>query len=93
MQRKCVFDFLAEIGIIVFENEGDVDLRDYVIESLDFIQLIVAIEDYYNIEFPEEMLRYDILSSSISLENVVTSLIEKCNERGAEANEESQKTG
>lgn len=75
---KTVKDFIEELGFVWFENiEGDVDLRSYIVESMDFIRLIALIEDYYSITFPDSALRYDILASKVALDNLVKDLIEK----------------
>ncbi len=39
-------------------NDSSIDIRDLGLDSISFIKLIVFIEDYYNIEFPEEMLSF-----------------------------------
>lgn len=77
---KKVEDFLKELGIIVFEEDidnQDYDLRDYIVDSLTFIDFIVKIEDYYQISLPMEALNYEILSSVNGFYNMIEDLIEK----------------
>ena len=77
---KNIEDFLKELGIIVFEDDlgnEDYDLRDYIVDSLTFIDFIVKIEDYYHISLPMEALNFDILASAKGFYNMIEDLIAK----------------
>ena len=41
----------------------DIDLRDYIVDSIMFITLIVELEKKFNIDFPDELLWIESLSS------------------------------
>lgn len=58
------------LGVELDNSENDIDLREYFEDSLMFISAIVEIENFFDIEIPEELLLYDKFSSinSFSLE-------------------------
>ena len=60
-----MFEVLNDIGVICDEEkmEGDIDLRDYIIDSVLFIGFIVEIENKFNIELDDNFLLYDNLRS------------------------------
>lgn len=49
--------------------ENDLDLRDFVESSLQFIAIIVAIEEAFSIEIPDEYL---VIDTFASLRNLIT---------------------
>lgn len=77
-------DFISEVIIVLYE-EGlaveytgvDLDLRDYIADSIQFINFIVDIEKRFEIEFPDEYLLYDSIASLHSF----VELIKKCREK------------
>lgn len=100
--EKIIFETLIEMGIYVDtsidskENENgdvtsdDVDLRNYISDSIMFISFIIELEKKFDIEFPDELLLVDSLSS---LSGFSYLLVEIINERSDEQNEgETEKT-
>lgn len=71
-------EFINEI-IILLHEEGfeidysgtDLDLRDYISDSIQFISFIVDIENKFEIEFPDEYLLYNSISSLHSFSEIV----------------------
>lgn len=63
--QSQLLDIFAQTGIIVDHSalEHDIDLRDYVEDSIQFISAVVEIENQLDIELPEELLSFDSLSS------------------------------
>ena len=45
--KKCIFDILDENGIYIDSNEmeEDLDLREYILDSLQYVYIIVELED------------------------------------------------
>ncbi|MBO5199476.1 MAG: acyl carrier protein [Lachnospiraceae bacterium] len=61
---SAVIQSMQNIGIdIPDEFADDIDLRDYVIDSIAFISFVLELEDALKIELPYEILIYDNLSS------------------------------
>jgi acyl carrier protein len=46
---------------------GDLDLRNAGVDSLALIELLVAIEDAYGVEFPDELLTADTFRTAAAL--------------------------
>lgn len=54
---------LNNIGIYVDEGEDDIDLTDYITDSMTYIYFIIEIEDSFNVMLPEGMMLFDKLKS------------------------------
>lgn len=53
---------LDEVGI-GYDLDNESDISDALQDSLQFISLIVALEDEFNIEIPDEIMKMDLLQS------------------------------
>lgn len=76
MLNLCFEDagIFADINNNISEN--DIDIRDFINSSLQFISIIVSIEEKFNIEFPDEYLIIDTFSSVKNLISIIESLQE-----------------
>ena len=65
VERKDIIPILSNIGILIDEQMEtfDVDLTEYILDSIQFISFIVELERELNIEFPDELLLYDNIRS------------------------------
>ena len=71
--ETTIIETLDEMGVyidasntsITTDDVGptDIDLRDYIVDSIMFITLIVELEKKFNIDFPDELLWIESLSS------------------------------
>lgn len=65
--REIVLKSLLEIGIDLQEElneeKNDIDLREYMTDSIEFITFIVALEENIGTELPDSIIRYDSLCS------------------------------
>ena len=66
-----IIEILNEEGIYIEYKGEDLDLREYIIDSLQYISFIVDIENLFGIEIPDEYLIYDSIASLHSFSNVV----------------------
>lgn len=66
----------------------DMDIRDYIADSIMFISFIIELEKKLEIEFPDELLLIDTLSSLSGFTYLLAEIINKkkeaCNEKGTE---------
>lgn len=76
-----ILDLLLEEGIEVEYTGIDLDLRDYIIDSIQFIGFIVDIEKKFDMEIPDEYLLYDSISSLHSFAEI----IKNCKKENTEA--------
>lgn len=73
-----ILNCLEQVGIILesdtkFEN---VELSDVLMDSIIFIQFIVALEEEFKINFPDEYLLIDKIGSLPILSSIIESLIQ-----------------
>ena len=69
---------LENVGIDIGNDLNlDTDLREYVNSSVLFISFIVEIEEMLHIEFPDELLLTDTLSSLGNLCKIVKELVDQ----------------
>ena len=75
--KKFIFEILDENGIYIDsdEMEKDLDLRDYLLDSLQYIYFVVELENKLGVELPDEMLIYDHLSSINGFANMIQNAI------------------
>ena len=77
--RKTLEKILESYGIYL--KEGEDDLTNYILDSLQFISFIVDIESTLNIDIPDYLLKYDTLKS---FNQFVSRLEEIYEEKGGE---------
>ena len=69
--REEILRSLETIGVHIapdeIEDNDDINLQDYFIDSLMFVSAIVQLEQDFSIEFDEEYLNWEIMSSFNSL--------------------------
>lgn len=74
MYQEKIIKILEDMGILVIKNqEEDINLQDYITDSLQFITFIIELEKAFDIEMPDELLLYENIRSLDGL----TSLIEE----------------
>lgn len=64
-------------------NQADEDLVDMGMDSIKFISIIVALEDNFEIEYPDDFLLIAQSNTVNKLASVVASALEKQNTEGA----------
>ena len=76
MYQDKIVDIIADMGIMVVRNnEDDINLQEYIIDSLQFISFILELERTFDIEFPDEMLLYESIQSLNGLASMVELLV------------------
>lgn len=65
--RKLIIECLEEVGISLDKElvctGQDLNLQEYIIDSIVYINFIVALEEKLGYEVPDEVLLYDKLLS------------------------------
>lgn len=77
---KIMTDVILDLGIYVDKdefNKKDVDMREYIEDSMTFISFFIGMEDALEIELPDTLLSFESLISSEALSN---SILEYYNE-------------
>lgn len=77
--KKQIFEIFDENGIYIAESEmqEDIDLREYLVDSIQFVYFIVELEERLGVELPDEILIYDNLSSLNGFINMVAGFCEE----------------
>lgn len=75
--RSKLLKILEESGIYIDEEEKkkDIDLRDYITDSIQFVGFIVEIEEELNMEFPNDLLLFDQIASLNGFANTIESIM------------------
>lgn len=61
--REQIVQVLEEMGILVEKDEMDVNLQEFIVDSIQFITFIVNVEEKLNLTFPDEYLNYDSIET------------------------------
>ncbi len=69
--NEILINILEDMGFFVLDQEQDFDIRDYISDSIQFMDFIVRIEDKLQIELSDNFLDYDLLLSSVALANKI----------------------
>jgi acyl carrier protein len=71
-----LLEILEESGLYVEQKSAgeDIDLREYIVDSVQFMSFIVEIEAQLNIEIPDEILVYDNLASLNGFASILQSI-------------------
>ncbi len=78
MEHKTqILSCFRNVGIDLpdIQEGGDLDLRDYFIDSLAFISAVVEIENTLGIEIPDDFLDYDKFASFCSFCEAIETLL------------------
>lgn len=78
--KEKLLECFANIGVVIDNKEDDIDLKEYIFDSVQFITAIIEIERVFSIEFPDEMLLYSVFDSLNGLINIIDSLLRNDNE-------------
>lgn len=69
--RDGLWAVLRDEAICFEENGENMDLRQYIFDSIQFVNLIVAIENQFGIRLKDDYITYDILQSPETLMNAI----------------------
>lgn len=78
--KKRLLQCFLNIGVVIDDTEDDIDLKEYIADSIQFITAIVEIEREFSIEFPDELLLFSVFDSFNGLVKIVESIVNESNE-------------
>ena len=76
MNATDIITVLSDMGIMVPETD-DVNLQEYIDDSLQFISFIVEIEGRFNIEIPDDLLTIDAIDSLNGFVSMLDEIVSK----------------
>lgn len=75
--KELIIETLEETGVFVPEKYEDLSLEEYIEDSFQFITFISNLEERLDIEFPVELINFEVLSSFNGFCNSLEELIHK----------------
>ena len=75
--KKKIIDVFEFNGYFIpnnIENDADIDLTTYDISSIEFINIIVSLEEEFGIYIPDENLTLDLFKSFNGLVEFISNL-------------------
>lgn len=60
---------------------SDIDLRDFIMDSLEFVSLIVEIENVFSVDLPDEFLDFEVLASLWGMITAIEALVAEKEEK------------
>lgn len=78
-RETCITNILevfAENGTVLSSDNEDLSLSDYINDSIQFMTILVQLEEKFDIEFPDETLQIDYFSSLYGLTDIICELKE-----------------
>lgn len=76
--KNKIYDVLHEMGFIIFENDNgdDINLQDYITDSIQFVDFIVRLEEKFDIMLADEFLDYTAISSMCGFAEMLEEFLE-----------------
>ncbi len=71
--EKMLEEVFEENGVLIDDKNGL--LTDYIPDSLTYVNIVIGIEEAFDIEFPDEMLRIDSIGTFHNLVENVSEII------------------
>ena len=75
--RKMIIQVLTRMGIDGIDFNQEINLQDFIYDSIFFITFIVEIEGAFMIEIPDEFLQMDTISSLDGFTEIVYQILTK----------------
>ena len=77
--KKQIFEIFDVNGIYIEPDDTgeDIDLREYLVDSIQYVYFIVELEERLGVELPDEILIYDNLASLNGFVNMVAQFCEE----------------
>lgn len=70
----AILNVLNDMGLTIEYSDKDIDLREYIVDSLEFVSFIMEIEQSFDIEIPSNLLLYDNISSIVGFSAIIDEL-------------------
>lgn len=63
--KQSICDILQEMGFVIFEDwrKDDFNLQNYIVDSIQFVDFIVRLEERFGTMLSDEFLDYGVLES------------------------------
>ncbi len=75
--RKRIIEALNDVGVILMNDEDDVDISELITDSLQWISFIISLEDRMGVEWPDELVLIDNFTSLNALVRLVFDILNR----------------
>lgn len=66
------------LGVVVLEKDDeDISLTDYISDSMMFMQFIIALEEHFCIELPDDFLDAELMNSLVGFSEKLDDFLSK----------------
>lgn len=73
--KELIYNILIAMGIYIEKTNKDVDLTEYITDSLDYISFFVELEEALDIELPDDLFLMDTIKSINALSQKIELLL------------------
>lgn len=73
--KELIYNILIAMGIYIEKTNKDVDLTEYIADSLDYISFFVELEEALDIELPDDLFLMDTIKSINALSQKIELLL------------------
>ena len=69
--KEKILSVFEEMGLNMENSDDSLLLQEYIVDSIQFISLIISLEEKFGFIFPDEFLTYDSISTLGTLCQIV----------------------
>lgn len=69
--RNKILKCLGNLGYIIDDEENDIDISEFIVDSVEFVEFLVELEDEFETNIPDSLLGIEILKSLNGLANMM----------------------
>ena len=74
--KTGVYNSLEKIGIYINQEiDEDMELENYIQDSLQFMSFIVELEQYFNVEIPDDLLLFEHFEKVSDVVNIISEIL------------------
>lgn len=73
--KDLIYNILIAMGIYIEKTNNDVDLTEYITDSLDYISFFVELEEGLDLELPDDLFLMDTIKSINALSQKIELLL------------------
>lgn len=74
--KTGVYNSLEKIGIYINQEiDEDMELENYIQDSLQFMSFIVELEQHFNVEIPDDLLLFEHFEKVSDVVNIISEIL------------------
>ena len=74
--KTGVYNSLEKIGIYINQEiDEDMELENYIQDSLQYMSFIVELEQHFNVEIPDDLLLFEHFEKVSDVVNIISEIL------------------